>query len=289
MQRNVGRPPVGGYAGLFFHAVAGYGRYLWQHLDFHALVPFYPYAPPPIWLVALSGATVLAITTLAIFWHSTASSVSRRMALVPRDDPAVRRAIQHRRATNANRFTYFPAVGLAILVAFSLPAGWFDSPRRAVTLAFSGVLALILVVGTFSLAGYWEKSVTLFERTVNLAGESPTSLQSLGYAYLHAGRYDEAIAVLQRVQQPDPKGTVAENGIATAYMLKHQPAEAIPILRTALAKREEDLDARIVGVAFIQTGKWDEAIEQFEFLLRLDSQNAPARVGLEQARKARGF
>jgi tetratricopeptide (TPR) repeat protein len=289
MQRNVSRPPIGP-AGYFPHAVAGYGRYLWQHLDFHSLVPFYPYAPPPIWLVACSGTAVLAITALAICWRRVRPAfLVGWLWFLGTILPFVGLFNSGDQAT-ADRFTYFPAVGLAVLVIFSLPPAWFDRPRRTQTLVLGGALALVLAAGTFSLAGYWEKSITLFERTVALAGENPTSLKSLGYAYLHARRYDDAISVLQRVGRHDSRDTVAENGIATAYLLKRQPADAITILRIALAKRDEDPETHMnLGVALMQAHQWDEAVEQFEFLLRLNPQNTQARAALEQAREGRGF
>jgi len=56
-----------------------------------------------------------------------------------------------------------------------------------------------------------------------------------GLNYFKIGNYDKSIEIWAKVAEENPKNTVALNSIGSAFMMKHQPDDAIAIFKQALA------------------------------------------------------
>jgi hypothetical protein len=102
----------------------------------------------------------------------------------------------------ADRFTYWPHVGLFVAVVWELGemVERFRVPRAA-RWAAAGVVLGTLVVLTQAQVACWRDSVTLWEHAVAVTSDNDWAHQHLCMLYLKAGREDEANAQLDAADQ----------------------------------------------------------------------------------------
>src|SRR5205807_5970529 len=79
-----------------------------------------------------------------------------------------------------SRFTYFPSIGIAVAIAWSIPASFAGGEARRGILALAGAsVIVVLVASSFSQSLIWHDSYALFGRALELRSEEHTSeLQS---------------------------------------------------------------------------------------------------------------
>lgn len=226
------------------NAAVSYARYLGKTFWPVDLAVTYPLRP---WSAAAVGAALLLLAALS----ALAFTERRRRpwlgvgwfwfagALVP-----VIGLVQVGRQSMADRYTYWPHIGLFIALVWggsellqrARAPRWLELGLIGAALAACGVL-------TFRQAGVWHDGVTLFAQAVRVAPESADAQYNLGLAYSRRG--DDARAVE-------------------------------PLLA---ANRLRPQDARIsfrLGNSYQRLGRLDEATQAYEATLRLDPQQATA-------------
>lgn len=82
--------------------------------------------------------------------------------------------------------------------------------------ATAGTVALILAIVTLARVADYRSEVALWEAAWRSAPDKVRVLNNLGYAYMEAGRWDEARAVLTRAVQLDPLDANAQDNLLTA-------------------------------------------------------------------------
>jgi hypothetical protein len=111
--------------------------------------------------------------------------------------------------TFAERYLYFPSVGLAFLVAIGLErlyAKTYRIPATAVMVALLGVLS----VATVARNTVWKDDYRLWTDALAKSPESPIAHEALGYVLLNKWRTDEAIEQFEmaiRLNRISPKHT----------------------------------------------------------------------------------
>lgn len=91
---------------------------------------------------------------------------------------------------------------------FTATAGTFN--------AIAGSIAFILAIVTLTRVADYRSEVALWEAAWRSAPDKVRVLNNLGYAYMEAGRWDEARAVLARAVQLDPRDANAQDNLLTA-------------------------------------------------------------------------
>lgn len=171
----------------------------------------------------------------------------------------------------ADRYTYLPAIGLFLAVAWQL-AAWAEArPALARPIAAATGLALVaLAAVTLRQVPVWRDQVTLFEEALAVTEENPRAhhllsqalevegqlgpalvnageaarldpanarvQKNLGYMLYKAGRYADAVAALERAVALDPAYAEAHGNLALAYGR---------VGRMELAAREMGLERRL--------------------------------------------
>lgn len=113
---------------------------------------------------------------------------------------------------------FYPAIW-GFFYALSVEALLLSSRHRNGQKAFAasaGAVALILAVVTLVRVADYRSEVALWEAAWRSAPDKVRVLNNLGYAYMEAGRWDEAHAVLARAVQLDPLDTNAQDNLLTA-------------------------------------------------------------------------
>jgi len=112
----------------------------------------------------------------------------------------------------ADRFAYFPVIGVLIATVWTVGA-LVEGSRvgRAAALAMAVAAAAVLAVQTHAQARLWRDSVTLFEHAARVTEPNVVAWSNLASALEATGRIAEARSVLERMSRmlPDsPEGPV---------------------------------------------------------------------------------
>ncbi len=124
----------------------------------------------------------------------------------------------------ADRFSYWPHVGLFVAVAWGLGelAECVRLPRPACAAAAALVLGALAAL-TWVQVGHWRNSTALWEHTVAVTKDNDRAHQFLAQAYRQAGRPDEALFHLTeatRIQRERLRGGVRQGEAAASRTSK---------------------------------------------------------------------
>jgi protein O-mannosyl-transferase len=288
------------------------------------LAVFYPYKHVlPLGQVIGAGVLLLLITT-GVLWfvqsrpHLTVGWFWFLISLVP-----VIGLVQVGEQSMADRYTYIPAIGLFILVAWEAPywlVGWSQNGR---ILTLAAVVPLIgCLAATRLQLQYWKDSVTLCTRAIQITkdnavancilGEAfsdlgepekaiaqynealrlnpvyPLALNNKGVIFTQQGRYNEAIAEFNLMLKFQPHSNLAHRNLGSVLMQQGKIDEAMVQYRAALQSNpDDDKSLANLGMALAQQGKLDEAMVQYRAALHI-APNGYAENALGNALESQG-
>ena len=178
-------------------SLASYAAYLEKFVWPEKLAVFYPYTQIPSGEVFVSALLLIALSGFCL-WRSRrqpwllAGWLWFLVMLLP-----VIGLVQTGMQSMADRYTYLPSIGLFIMVAWGMAgiASLSKLWRNGMAAGAGGLLLAGLLVTRFQL-GYWQNSVTLFSRALEITGDNPMGNYFLGNAFCAAGKLDEAIREL---------------------------------------------------------------------------------------------
>lgn len=249
------------------------------------LAPLYPYdVSQPAATAAGAWLVVAAVTALVIRFRREAPAAAMGWAwylitLVPMIG-LIQVGIQPR----ADRYTYVPMIGLFVAIAWLARdlAARLALPRRAVQAAAVAVLAALGVL-TWRQTGVWRDSITLWTHAVEAHG-NVAARANLGQALSVAGRWHEALPVLEEAVRANPRHPEAHQHLGFALDTLGHPDLAIDHFREAVRLRPAYLEAHgNLGVALAQRGDLEAALVHLREVLRLDPSSARGRANLALA------
>jgi tetratricopeptide (TPR) repeat protein len=271
------------------NALVSYVQYLIKSFFPVGLGVFYPHPGTnlPIWKVVGAAGILVIITLAAIFYRRRAPYLLSGWlwymgTLVP-----VIGLVQVGIQSMADRYSYFPQIGILIALCWGVADLATAYAREAAVAAFVAGAALLVI--THAQLAYWRDSVDLFEHTIRVAGESSTSLVSLGRAYEDKGYLSEALGNYEKAVAGEPDyylGLVSLGGLLSRL---DRPSEGLPYLQKAC--QVEPLIAlghAVLGGAYFQLHQLDEAVEEEKKAIDISPQLAIAHCTLGQAETLRG-
>jgi tetratricopeptide (TPR) repeat protein len=254
------------------------------------LSPFYPLPSRPDAFAApflLSASLVLAISAVALASRRARPAVLAVWAwfliiLLP-----VSGLSQSGLQIAADRYTYLPCLGFAVLTAGALSR--LQASRRG-GWKLAGLIAAVLL-GALSLLtrrqiGFWRDSESLWSHAVAVNPHLPLAQTNLGHALFRKGRIDESIGHYELALQDRPDFPEAHNDLGLALAAQGHTDEAIENYDLALAERPNFAEARNnLGLILALQGKRDQAIRQYDLALqeRPDFAEAHNSLGLALA------
>ena len=181
--------PLGTRIGNAIVAYAGYlGKLVWPV----RLSVLYPFTPPSFGRVFLCTLLLLAITAAAVVLRKRAPYLIVGWlwflgTLVP-----VIGIVQLGAQSMADRYTYFPYIGLFIALVWSVP--------RRVLVPVSAVIILLLAARAWHQTRYWKSSEALFAHAIAVTGPNPLMEYSLGQA-LNLTEPDRSLVHIRRAME----------------------------------------------------------------------------------------
>jgi tetratricopeptide (TPR) repeat protein len=271
------------------NALVSYWRYIEKTLWPDRLAPFYP-MPPDRGLVPAVAAAGLALATFLVirqarrlpylaigwFWYLG--------MLVP-----VIGIVQVGSQAYADRYTYLPAIGLLIALAWGagdLVARW--RPGRIVAASACVLLLAALSMATARQVALWKDTWTLFSHTLAVTHDNPVAHQNLGDVLLKRGKTMPAMRHYEETIRLAPGFADARNKLGSILGSLGRFDEAIAQLQEAIRLGDNAEFRHNLGFAFAKQDRTDEAIREYEAALRLDRDHYLSLVHLGEALGSRG-
>jgi Flp pilus assembly protein TadD len=255
------------------NAVTAYAGYVGKMLGPLRLAVLYPY--PRGWLLrdlVPAGVLLLAVSGLAL------GSARRRPyllvgwlwylgTLVP-----VIGLVQVGKQQMADRYTYFPLIGLFLILVWAVADLAARRPSlRALPAALAALVLAVCVVLTWRQAATWRDSASLWNQALRATTDNSDAHLQVGSLLEARGQPGQAVEHFRRAVSLAPDDPLARLGLGVALSrLGGQADEAAVHLTEALR-----LDPRLgkahhaLGAALELLGKPGEARQEYEAALRL--------------------
>ena len=118
----------------------------------------------------------------------------------------------------ADRYHYLPSIGLAVMMAWGIPATIKNEAIRKILLFPAGIIFLVIMtVLTWQQCGYWKNSITLLNHTLRVTKNNYWAYSRLGNAYGKLGQYQSALENYNEVIRLKPNYFIAYNGRGICY------------------------------------------------------------------------
>lgn len=183
---------------------------------------------------------------------------------------------------HADRYTYFPQIGLCIMVAWGANELFGKTPNGRMAMTSLGVVVVgVLAVLGFQQTKYWRDSETLWNHTLAV---NPTSLlahNNLATVLMDKKDINGAVAHLETAVEINPKFPQAQNNLGMILSNIGRVDESIPHFEKCLEADPKYAEGHNnYGAALRRQGKIDEAIAHFKTATELDPKYALAQFNL---------
>lgn len=250
------------------NAIVSYGAYLRDMVWPVDLAAFYPHPGHGLSWGVVAGvfALLAAVTTAALAFGRTRPYLAVGWlwylgTLVP-----VIGLVQVGLQARADRYTYLPAIGVAVALAW-LAA---DVVRGRPRLRIGAAVVAVALIGALSVqshgqAATWRNNETLYARVIATQPPHPWPYLGLGASYFTRGDLDRAEEAFETALALDPAQLDAHYGLGIIAAEQSRHADAVAHFETVLAEAPRFLDARYqLGVSLLTLGRTDEAIAALE-------------------------
>src|SRR5947207_9978697 len=247
--------------------------YLCQFFWPFPLAPLYPIWPPDVVTekVLLCTGLLIAISAVVFFLRRHRYLVTGWLWYLIMLGPVIG-ILQVGSQAHADRYTYLPQIGLAILVTWGLADLCSRWRHRAFILA--PLAASVLVFLGFSAqtqAAYWRNSETLWTHTLAITSNNAIAEENLGATLYQQGRSPEAITHFQNALRNDPYDASVHSTLGVALLDTGQVAESLAHLQTAVQLDPHDADAQYnLANALMALDHPADAIAHYKKALEID-------------------
>lgn len=248
----------------------------------------------PHTLTGFPVAQVLAAGAVLLVLSATAIVVARRLPYVPVGwfwflgalVPTLG-LVQVGLQATADRYTYWPQIGLAILVSWALVdfASRFRIPP-VFRIAFCVAMLGSLSIATWRQVAVWHDTLVLSDHALEIDPGNTIAMTVRGQTLSAAGRYEEAIAMYQTVlDNPSPlaKAHAPETRtlLAAAYLSAGEIEQAIDLAARSVAEKPTLAMSHLtLGTAFMEQQQFEAAREELELAVSLDPLTAAGHSNL---------
>jgi tetratricopeptide (TPR) repeat protein len=269
------------------NAAVSYVGYLSQTVWPVNLCPFYTYPDEghPAWKVAgaalvLAGLTVAAILLRRRVPYLLSGWLWYVGTLVP-----VIGLVQVGHQAMADRYTYFPQIGL--LVALCWGVADLAGRQKAKALAIAAAAGLVLAFLTYKQVLYWHDSVALWHHALEANGSTTTNMLQYASAIEDQGHWKDAADFYRKIMAEDSQDPRPRSNLGNLLSEEGDQAGAEKLLREALELDPNCALARTnLGNVLFRQGRLEDAVREHKEALRLapNLKGACYNLGLAEAK-----
>lgn len=255
------------FAQRLANAVVSYPRYISKTLWPVDLAVYYPH--PLQWPVDVIIAAVLLITALTL----AAVRTMRKQpyfftgwfwfvgTLIP-----VIGLVQIGSQSVADRYLYFPSIGLFIIIVWSVRE--FVQTRYTPLIPPAVVATAVLAacaVFTIRQIRYWQDSIVLLAHAERVTGPSVIVLNNLGHALINSGRIEEGRRKLEHALALQPGDHLRWVNVANAALREGNLDRAVEHYRGALRLNPDNPGLNMVmGLCLVRQKNFREAVPYYQ-------------------------
>ncbi len=270
------------------NALVSYIEYLKKTFWPEDLTVFYPHAESalPVWKGVVCGVVLVCITTVVIRMVRRSPSLAVGWfwylgTLVP-----VIGIVQIGAQAMADRYTYIPFIGIAIMVAWGLPelmANWRHRDRMLAVSA--GILIPAMMALSWAQANHWENNIKLYNHAIEVTDKKYPSFAIIHYN-LGAALYDkkelnEAISHYKEAIRLKPDYAVSHYNLGVTLGELMEIDAAISHYRDAIRIQPEYAASHNnLANALDKKMEFDEAVFHYKEAIKLKPNHAKTHYNL---------
>ncbi|MDD5063915.1 MAG: tetratricopeptide repeat protein [Phycisphaerae bacterium] len=273
------------------NALVSYINYIGKMIYPSGLAVFYPHPLKlQIWQPIVSAVMLTVISTIVIYMGRRRRYLAVGWlwylgTLVP-----VVGLVQVGLQAMADRYTYLPLIGIFIMVSWGaaeLTAKW--RYRNAVLGITASVILVAMLICTRTQMHYWQNSLTLFGRALEVTEDNQVMQTNYGNALLEKGQFEESITHLKEALKLRPEDFEARYNLGLAFLNLGKIDEAIVCFTESLKTSDKVYKVHSdLGLAYAEKGNLDMAIGHYKEALRLQPDYVKAINNLGSALKKQG-
>jgi len=281
-------------SGRIANAVISFAAYPAGALWPYDLAVFYPF-PAQISLTHLLTASVfiLAVTAAVILlakrfeylfvgWLWYAVTVAPVIGIIQIGNYAM-----------ADRYSYLPSIGIALMLAWGVPCLIkSEKIRKKILIPVAIAAVIIMMVLTWKQCGYWRDSAVLFGHALKVTKNNYLAHNSIGLAMFAEGKTDDAIYHYNEAIRIRPDFVRAYHNRGAVYTDIGQYQKAIEDYTMAIHLRPDYAEVyNNRGIAYSLLGRQQQAVIDYNEAIRLKPDyfeafnnrgNAYSGLGLKQ-------
>ena len=190
----------------------------------------------------------------------------------------------------ADRYTYVPLIGLAVMAAWSLPRVALSAAdaRAKLTLAATAAALVLLCALTWKQIGHWRNTESLMNHAIAATADNFIAHTVLGFARSRRGETDLAFASYREAIRIKPTYGVAHENLGSVLLSLGRTKEAIEQFERAVSLQPRAARTRNnLAVACLEAGQFDNAVEHGRDAVERDPHNSEYRYNLARAHSAK--
>jgi hypothetical protein len=233
------------FSDRIMNTIVSYVSYLGNTFWPVDLACFYPYVHSfQQWQVIGAASVLLAISVAVVFLAKKTPFLAVGWfwylgALFP-----VSGLMQAGSQAKADRYTYFPFIGIAIMAAWGILFLIKREDTRKKILFPAAIAALsIMAVFTWQQCGYWKNSIVLFNHALQVTKDNVRAHNNFALALFAEGKIKEAIDHYNKAIRLKPDNLEAYNNRGIAYTTLGQYQMAIEDYNKAIRMKPDDADS----------------------------------------------
>lgn len=182
----------------------------------------------------------------------------------------------------ADRYTYFPLIGIFIVIVWGVADLTVHRPSWRIPLALvTTVVLTVYSAVTWSYERCWENSTTLFTHAIASTPDNYYAHYMLGKALYEDTLFQEALVHYGRASQLNPRFADAYVNMGIIYAKQGKLSDAINNFTTALSLKPGSKYVHYnIAVALQAQGKVEEAMTHYFETVRLDPDNVGGHYNL---------
>jgi tetratricopeptide (TPR) repeat protein len=273
------------------NALVTYATYIVRSFWPAKLAVFYPYRYDlPLWQAAASAILLAGITAaVAARARSHPYLVTGWLWYLVTLIPVIG-LIQVGSQSSADRYTYVPMTGLAIMLAWGAAdlLARRPSARMTVAVASAAACSACLALTWFQLQ-YWTDGESLFRHAAEVTSGNYIAHNNLANFYLTHKRNREAAEQSYETLRIRPSYADGHTNLATALMRMGELDESEKEYRAALGLKPASVEAHIgYGALLVARGRAREALREFSTAVELGPEYPDAHYNLGRVLAALG-
>ncbi|MCE5324467.1 tetratricopeptide repeat protein [bacterium] len=254
------------------NAIVCYFAYIRKMIWPCDLAIFYPHPLDtlPQWLVVSCGVALVAITYILVRSRKRPYALVGWLWYLITLLPVIG-FVQVGLQAMADRYTYVPMIGIAIMIAWSVPETLLKVWRGRALVAFIALTIITaLTVCTYRQVSYWHDDFTLLNRAIEIVPKNSLANGLLGSAYYKAGNEDAAEQYFREALRALPRYYIIRHNLASLLVKQKRLDEAAECLEETLHFYPNDAYTHLqIGTLYLMQSKLDLAEEHLRKVIRL--------------------